>query len=39
MNSGLLGHEELAQAGRRIEEVIAETDASEMRLLELMELM
>ena len=39
MNSGLLGHEELAQAGRRIEKVIAETDASEMRLLELMELM
>lgn len=39
MSSGTLDHEALAHAGRRIEEIIAETDTSEMRLLELMELM
>lgn len=39
LNSGTLGHEELAEAGKRIQEVIDETDASEMRLLELMELL
>lgn len=37
MSSGTLGHEQLTAAGRRIEEIIAETDEAEMRLLELME--
>ncbi len=38
LNSGILAHERLAEAGKRIQEVIDEIDASEMRLLELMEI-
>ncbi len=38
MNSGTLPHGRLAEAGRRIQELIAEIDTSELRLLELMEL-
>lgn len=38
MNSGILPHGRLAEAGRRIQELIAEIDTSELRLLELMEL-
>lgn len=39
MNSGTLDHMQLADAGRRIEEIAARIDESEMRMLELMELM
>jgi len=38
MNSGALTHEELSAAGVRIQQIIDETDSSEFRLLELMEL-
>lgn len=38
MNSGTLTHEELSAAGVRIQQIIDETDSSEFRLLELMEL-
>lgn len=38
MNSGTLTHEELSAAGVRIQQIIDETDTSEFRLLELMEL-
>lgn len=38
LNSGTLAHDRLAEAGKRIQEVIDEIDASEMRLLELMEI-
>lgn len=38
MNSGTLPHGRLAEAGRRIQELIVEIDTSELRLLELMEL-
>lgn len=38
MNSGTLTHEELSAAGVRIQRIIDETDSSEFRLLELMEL-
>lgn len=38
LNSGILAHDRLAEAGKRIQEVIDEIDASEMRLLELMEI-
>lgn len=38
LNSGTLGHEQLAAAGLRIQQIIDETDTSELRLLELMEL-
>lgn len=38
MNSGTLPHDRLAEAGRRIQELIDEVDTSELRLLELMEL-
>lgn len=38
MNSGTLTHEELDAAGVRIQQIIDETDSSEFRLLELMEL-
>lgn len=37
MSSGAMDHEALARAGARIEEIIAQTDEAEMRLLELME--
>ena len=37
MSSGTLGHDELAAAGKRIQEVIDEIDEAEMRLLVLME--
>lgn len=37
MSSGEMDHQKLAEAGKRIEEIIAETDRAEMRLLELME--
>lgn len=38
MTSGTLTHEELSAAGVRIQRIIDETDSSEFRLLELMEL-
>lgn len=38
LNSGTLAHDRLAEAGKRIQEVIDEIDVSEMRLLELMEI-
>ena len=38
MNSGTLPHDRLAEAGRRIQELIDEIDTDELRLLELMEL-
>ena len=38
MNSGTLTHEEMSAAGVRIQQIIDETDSSEFRLLELMEL-
>lgn len=38
MSSGILGHEEIAAAGKRMEEIIGEIDEGEMRLLELMEI-
>ena len=38
MNSGTLTHEELSAAGVRIQQIIDDTDTSEFRLLELMEL-
>lgn len=38
MNSGTLTHEELSATGVRIQQIIDETDSSEFRLLELMEL-
>lgn len=38
MSSGILGHEEIAAAGKRMEEIIVEIDEGEMRLLELMEI-
>lgn len=38
LNSGQLGHEELAECGRRFEELTAELDAAELRALELMEI-
>lgn len=38
MNSGTLTHEELSAAGVCIQQIIDETDSSEFRLLELMEL-
>lgn len=37
MNSGTMGHEELAVAAARVNEIIERTDEAEMRLLELME--
>ncbi len=37
MSSGELDHSSLADAGKRIEAVIAEIDESEFRILELME--
>lgn len=37
MSSGLLSHEELAEAGKRIETLISEIDEAEFRALELME--
>lgn len=37
MNSGTMGHEELAVAGARVNEIIERTDEAEMRLLSLME--
>lgn len=38
MSSGILGHEEIVAAGKRMEEIIVEIDEGEMRLLELMEI-
>ncbi len=38
MNSGTLPHDRLAEAGRRIQELIDEIDTAELRLLELMDL-
>lgn len=38
MNSGILPHDRLAEAGLRIQKLIDEIDTSELRLLELMEL-
>ncbi len=37
MMAGDMAHDELSEAARRIEAIIARTDEAEMRLLELME--
>lgn len=37
MSSGEMGHEEIISAGQRMEEIIAEIDEGELRILELME--